>query len=96
MMLAEVMSPPNTASVIVALLGVLVGLVSIASYFAARNEVIDLKERVYRMEQLVEKMRTEGSERGKALHGRVDRVNALLNRIAGRMQISTVGLEGEE
>lgn len=79
-----------------AVIGGIGGVLAIASFFATRAEVQDLKVRQAGTEQLIEKLRTEGSSRGKHLHNRIDRTNRLLDRIAGKLGVGIPIDEPEE
>ena len=63
------------------IIGLVAALISIASYFATRREVDDLKERVANIEELMEK-RTE------KLHNRINRLLAGQMLIAGKLGVA--------
>lgn len=64
-----------------AVLGFAATMISIASYFATRREVEDLKERVGKLE-------TDLDEKTGKIHNRVNRLLAGQMLIAGRMGVS--------
>jgi len=71
----------------------LVGLGTIASYFATRGEVTDLKLRMQNMDALVEKVRADGSQRGKDLHNRIDPLELGMGRIEGQLSAFNLTFE---
>lgn len=70
-----------------AVMGGIGGVLAIASFFATRSEVQDLKQRQSKTEELIETLRSEASTRGHRLWRRTDRLNALLQRIAGKLDV---------
>lgn len=88
-MFAEATS--NFLSLTIAIIGAIASLIAIGSFFATRTEVIDLKERVNKTETLIEKLREEGSRRGRQLFRRSDALNALLQRVAERLHVHVEG-----
>ncbi|MDE2105328.1 MAG: hypothetical protein KGL39_49335 [Patescibacteria group bacterium] len=86
MILAQATSPSNSELGLfvvcaAAFIGLIATLISIASYFATRREVDDLKERVTNIEELMEK-RTE------KLHRRINRLLAGQMLIAGQVGVA--------
>jgi len=83
--LADAVPGPDAIGIFVLCAGVIVGLIasliSIASYFATRREVDDLKDRVVIIENLLEK-RTE------KLHRRINRLLAGQMLIAGKVGVA--------
>ena len=82
---ADTVPGPDAIGIFVLCAGVVIGLivslVSIASYFATRREVDDLKDRVVIIENLLEK-RTE------KLHRRINRLLAGQMLIAGKVGVA--------
>lgn len=87
MILADVIQPPspNDIGIFVLcgalLIGLVATLIAIASYFATRREVDDLKERMTNVEELMER-RTE------KLHKRINRLLAGQMLIAGKVGVA--------
>jgi hypothetical protein len=83
--LADTAPAPDAIGIFVLCAGVIIGLIasliSIASYFATRREVDDLKDRVVIIENLLEK-RTE------KLHRRINRLLAGQMLIAGKVGVA--------
>lgn len=67
-------------------ISILVALATIASYFATRSEVNDLKMRMHNLDLLIEKIRSDGSQRGKDLHDRIDPLDSGIGRIQGQLE----------
>ena len=83
--LADTAPTPDAIGIFVLCAGVVIGLIasliSVASYFATRREVDDLKDRVVIIESLLEK-RTE------KLHRRINRLLAGQMLIAGKVGVA--------
>lgn len=74
-----------------AFVALLAALLTIATYFATRREVDDLKARVDTLEtetrEAERRLEKNNEDRASRIHKRVDRVLALTQRIAGKLNV---------
>lgn len=81
-----------------AFIGGLGGLLAIASFFATRNEVADVKERVGKLEEKIDDSNILSETHREKLHKRINRILIGVSRIQGRLKIPEdhAGDEGDD